>query len=445
MMYSGEIGKKLKELGINPGDKIKVEYDNVEIEGELMPKTEFGSPDTIIVKLKNGYNVGIGFKNSRITKVSSGKGIPEFPKASMKPDPKLPKVSLIYTGGTIGSKIDYKTGGVEESKMSPEELLYIVPELSKIARIVIRNPFSIPSEEMSHSEWKTIANEVAKELNDGARGVVVTMGTDTMHYLSSALSFMLNNLNAPVVVTGAQRSSDRGSSDAFVNLICSVQIAAKSNIAEVGVCMHATSSDDQCHFIKGTKVRKMHSSRRDAFRPINDRAIAHVTKEGEIKYAENYSKISSKKTKLSAKTDFDSKIAIVKVFPGSDPTILDFYIDKGYDGFIIEATGLGHVPTNPSKKEYSWIPSIKKAIAKGAIVGITTQTLYGRVNPNVYTNLRIVSGTGAIYCEDMLPETAFVKLGWLLANYDKKKAKELLNKNLAGEINERINYDEFLL
>ena len=201
------------------------------MDGELMPKTEAGSPDTIIVKLKSGYNIGIRFDNARITKVAGSEGAVSFPKAKLKHDPTLPKITIIYTGGTIGSKIDYRTGAVEESKLGPEELLYTVPEISKIARISIKNPFSIPSEDMTYREWQAIAKGVASEL-DSRRGVVITMGTDTMHYASAALSFMLQDLNAPVVLTGAQRSPDRGSSDAFVNLICATQIAAKSDIAE---------------------------------------------------------------------------------------------------------------------------------------------------------------------------------------------------------------------
>ena len=185
----------------------------------------------------------------------------------------------------------------------PEELLYEVPELSGIASIDVRNLFGIASEDMTYVEWQSMAKEVAKSLNDGARGAVVTMGTDTMHYASAALSFMLNNLNAPVAITGAQRSSDRGSSDAFFNLICSAQIAAKSDIAEVGICMHAGSSDDSCAFIRGTHVRKMHTSRRDAFRPINDRPLAHVKRDLEIAYGSDYRKVEKvPRYKVTAET-----------------------------------------------------------------------------------------------------------------------------------------------
>ncbi len=441
-MYSNEISAFLKRGGIKTGDKIKIEYSGVTIEGELMPKTEMGSSDTVIVKLKSGYNVGVAFAGARITKTADSEGPVTFPTANLKPDAKLPKISMILTGGTIVNKIDYKTGGVHPV-IKPEELFYDVPELSKIAQITMRNPFSMASEDMSYNEWKKIADEVVHELDAGARGIVIAMGTDTMHYTAAALSFMLQDLNAPIVITGAQRSSDRGSSDAFMNLICSAQIAAKSDIAEVGICMHRSISDDECQFIRGTKVRKMHSTRRDAFRPINDAPMAFVSPDGKIKYSGQYKKVGKGKT--TANIGFEGKVALVTAYPNSDPGVIDFYVKNGYKGIIIEGTGMGHTAVSPSSAKDSWLPHIEQAIKKGIVVGMTTQTLYGRVNTNVYSNLRKISELGVIYCEDMLPETAYIKLGWLLGNHDAKKARELLNKNIVGEINQRTELDEFLV
>jgi len=266
-----------------------------------------------------------------------------------------------------------------------------------------------------------------------------------MHYAASALSFMLHNLNAPVVITGAQRSSDRGSSDAFFNLTCAVQIAAKSDIAEVGICMHATSSDDKCAFIRGTRARKMHTSRRDAFRSINDKVIAYVDRKLDIAYNNNYSKILDEIDEpLLAEPKFESKVASIKSYPNADPEVIDFYVKKGYRGIIIEGTGLGHAPVSTEHENFLWSEHIKKAVDKGVIVGMTSQCLYGRVNKNVYRNLRLISNLGVIYCEDMIPETALIKLGWLLANYKPEDAKKLLNRNMVGEIKKRSEFEEFL-
>ncbi|MDE1871233.1 MAG: Glu-tRNA(Gln) amidotransferase subunit GatD [Candidatus Micrarchaeota archaeon] len=426
------------------GDRISVSSDNLDVEGELMPSTEAGSPDSIIVKLDNGYNIGIDYsKGAKIKRIGAGTKL-VFPKRDVSVRKGLPKVTLIYTGGTIGSKIDYKTGGVH-MLIEPSELLYEVPELSDIANVEVKHLFSIASEDMSYLEWQAMAKEVEKALNGGSRGVVVTMGTDTMHYTASALAFMLHDLNAPVVVTGAQRSSDRGSSDAFFNLASAVQIAAKSDIAEVGICMHATSSDNKCAFIRGTRARKMHTSRRDAFRSMNDRPLAYVSKDLGIEYNNTYNKMVDKRIKVSAELKFESKVALIKSYPNSDPEIIDFYVGKGYKGIIIEGTGLGHVPASTVHEKLLWLGHIKNAIGKGVIVGMTSQCLYGRVNANVYTNLRLISRLGVVYCEDMLPEVALVKLGWLLGNFDKNEAKQLLDRDLKMELKKRSRFDEFLI
>ncbi len=443
-MYSTKLSKLFESKKIELGDMIKIETKNTVFEGELMPKTEAGDENTIVIKLKSGYNIGVDSEGADVTKIASRKVQP-FPMAKPKTGKGLPKVSVLWTGGTIGSKVDYKTGGVNV-EVKAEELFYYVPELPNTANIELKLLFSIYSEDMSYVEWQKIAEEAAKELNKGMRGIVIAHGTDTMHYTAAALSFMLGNLNAPVVLTGSQRSSDRGSSDAFLNLSAATSFAAKSDIAEVGICMHATSSDDKMSFIRGVKARKMHTSRRDAFRPINDKPIAYSNQNGDISYTKNeYKKIGSGKEKIDLKTKFDPKTALIKIYPNSDPEILEHIVGKGAKGVILEGTGLGHVPVSTTNAGKSWLPHIKKAVDGGVVIGITSQTLYGRVNENVYRNLRLISGAGAVYCEDMLPEVAYVKLGWLLGNHNQEKAKELLNKNIVGEIKKRIEFDEFLV
>ncbi|MDE1865099.1 MAG: Glu-tRNA(Gln) amidotransferase subunit GatD [Candidatus Micrarchaeota archaeon] len=444
MPYSEKILRALGKENIEVGDKLELVSGDFKLVGELMPKTEVGDPDTFVIKIDNGYNVGIRHAAaSKVKLISKGTGAPKFESATMKSKPGLPKVAMIYTGGTIGSKIDYKTGGVY-MLIKPGELLNEVPELAEMANLEIRHLFSIASEDISYMEWQTMAKEVESAFADGARGVVITMGTDAMHYTAAVLSFMLKNLSGPVVITGAQRSSDRGSSDAFFNLACAVKIAAESDIAEIGVCMHASSSDDRCAFTRGTKVRKMHTSRRDAFRPVNDRPIAYVDNKLQIRYNNDHSKIGPRKGKTEAVTGFEPKVALIKSHPNFDPSILDAYVEKGFRGIIIEGTGLGHVPASTTHKEYLWLDHIKKAIQEGVVVGMTSQCLYGRVHPDVYRNLRLVSNLGVVYCEDMTPETAYAKLGWLLGNYKPEEAKELLSKNIAGEIKERTEADEFL-
>ena len=445
-MYSDELLKIFKNSKIEVGDRIKIESKEYSAEGELMPKAEVSAEDIIIVKLDSGYNIGMAYgKEVSLKKIAQGKKSIAFPKAAVVASKSLPKVSIIYTGGTIGSKIDYITGGAH-TLIDPSELLYEVPELAGIANVTMRHLFSVWSEDMTYMEWQAMAKQVKSELDSGAHGVVITMGTDMMHYTAAALSFMLEKLNAPVVVTGAQRSSDRGSSDAFINLSCAVQIAARSDIAEVGICMHASSSDDKCAFIRGTRARKMHTSRRDAFRPINDKAIAYVDRKMNITYNNDYNRIMEEFSgKVNARTGFEPKVALLKSFPNSDPEVIDFYVKKGYKGIIIEGTGLGNLPGGRTHEQFSWLDKLDSAVKKGVVVGLTSQCMYGRVSKNVYSKMREISALGVIYCEDMTAEAAYVKLGWLLGNYKPEEAKALLDKSIAREIKERSNYDEFLI
>ncbi len=442
-MYSKEILDLFAKLGIKVGDTVSISTDSDSQEGVLLPRTAAGGSSIIVIKRKDGYNIGIKFgKVKEIKKVSSGSEHHfSFPKAQPGSSKSLDRMSMIYTGGTIGSKVDYVSGGVY-MLTKPSELLHEVPELDGIANIEISELMGMASEDMTYVEWIKIAEETARVLNSGVKGVVITHGTDTMHYTSAALSFMLKNLNAPVVLTGSQRSSDRGSSDAFTNLICASQIATKSDVAEVGICMHGSSSDGLNTFIRGTKARKMHTSRRDAFRPINNLPICSVDANGRITYLSDYRKVSAKSEgKVVAETRYEPKVALVKAYPGSDPEIVDYYLSKGYKGMIIEGTGLGHVPSSTAEKKYSWIEHVKKATESGMVVGATSQCLYGRVNGTVYRNLRMLSDAGAVYCEDMLPEVAYVKLGFLIGVHGQEKARQMLNKDIAGEITKRTEFD----
>ncbi|MGC8628796.1 MAG: Glu-tRNA(Gln) amidotransferase subunit GatD [Candidatus Micrarchaeia archaeon] len=442
-MYSEELERLLSAKKISLGDRIRVKKGNSSFEGILMPRPDIGDKSVIVLKLDNGYNIGIKYTIfCKIEKISSGKAVFEYPKAEVSSNPKLPSITMVSTGGTIESRVDYLTGGVH-MLIKPEELLYEVPELNEIANINIVNPMSIASEDMIYKDWQIIAQEVASAFEKGARGVVITHGTDTMHYSSAALSFMLQKLPGPVVFTGAQRSGDRGSSDAFMNLVCSAIMAAKGEPAEVGICMHANSSDDFCQFIRGTKARKMHTSRRDAFRPINNRPIAKISENGSIEYLSEYQKPSGEKLEL--RTGYEPRVALVKFYPNSDPGVIDYYVSKGYRGIIVEGTGLGHVAVAPKEKEFEWLSHIKNAVDSGLIVGVTSQCLYGRVSSTVYRNLRLLANTGAVHCEDMLPEVALVKLGFLLGNYTKEKAKDMLNKNIVGEITKRTEADWFMV
>lgn len=459
-MYSPEIESLLVSKKIKVGDRVRVTTKLGTHDGILLPRIEMGDISSLVLKLDNGYNIGIHFdtsdktdKSMQIKKLEGGAKLGVIPSVSVKSRPGLPDVSFIATGGTIGTHVDYKTGAVFMSR-KPEEIIATTPELQDIANIkVVPAPFTAASEDMNHIHWGQLAEIVAKELNKGRRGAIVTHGTDCLHFTSAALSFMLKDLHKPVAVVGAQRSPDRGSFDGIMNLICSGHFAGHSNIGEVAIVMHATTNDDFCFAHRGTKVRKMHASRRDAFRSINELPLAKIWPNGKIEITNNNFRQFDEGKKVSADTAFEPKVAIVKAYPGSDPQIIDWYADEGFRGIVIEATGLGHVPTGESgtnvgqfDPNMSWIPRIKSAIERGIVVVVTSQTLYGRVHPFVYRNLRLLYNTGTVFGEDMLPETAYVKLGWLLGHEkDFDKVRSMMQTNIAGEITQETNAQSFLV
>ncbi len=445
-MYSPEVEKALEAAGAKIGDVIRIQRGSETYEGILLPRSEYGDPTCIVIKLPNGYNIGVRYTPSTvIQRLRKAAEVGKFPARKAVKKPGLPSISMIATGGTIGSRVDYVTGGVYMC-VKPEELLYLTPELEAAVYIErMRSPFLVASEDLTPADWKKLAEMTAEELNSDIRGVVITHGTDTMHYTSAALSFMLRNLSKPVAIVGAQRSPDRGSFDGAMNLLCAAYYAARSDIAEVAIVMHAESSDTYCHAIRGTKARKMHTSRRDTFRPINDLPLARIWPSGKIDVINTRYKKRCK-AEVYADTAFERRVAIVKAYPGSDPEIIDYYTDKGYLGVVIEGTGFGHAPIYPREKRLSWLPSIRRAIEEGLIIVMTSQALYGRTNPYVYRNARVLKQAGVIYAEDMLTEVAYIKLGWILGHtQDRSEVEALMLTDIAGEISSRTLFDTYLI
>ncbi|MEM4367577.1 MAG: Glu-tRNA(Gln) amidotransferase subunit GatD [Candidatus Aenigmatarchaeota archaeon] len=437
--YSTKLIKIFKEKSIGIGSKIKIIKDNEIYEGILMPRIE-GDNEIIIIKLENGYNIGIKYnENTKIEKLGEV-NISKKPNPIQNFDKNKPTIFILHTGGTIASKVDYRTGGVEASFES-EDLIAMFPELAEIANIkskLIRRMFS---EDMRFEHHQIMAREIAKIANE-VDGIIITHGTDTLHYTSASLAFMLEDLPIPVIIVGSQRSSDRPSADSAMNLICAAKFIARTDFAGVAVCMHATTNDDFCYILHACKVRKMHTSSRDAFKPINASPIAKVWfKEDKIEFLMNDYFKKDKKRELKLKDKFEEKVAIVKFYPGFDEKILEFYEKEGYKGIVLEGFGLGQIPINEideythhNKKNFE---ILKRMNEKGCIIVASSQTIFGRVNLNVYSTGRDMQSIGIIGCEDMHPETAYVKLKWLLGNYEKEKVKELFKQNLRGEISER--------
>jgi glutamyl-tRNA(Gln) amidotransferase subunit D len=435
LSYKGEVLSALKKAGCEVGDIIRVTSDGKVYEGILIPRSEYGDDKHVVVKLKSGYNIGVRMTpNIKIVKVGKGSK-PSFAAPALpEQKPELPKVVIMSTGGTIASRVDYRTGAVR-SALSASDLYGVVPELGDIARVDTQILFSLFSENITPKHWTEIAQAVAEHISRGVSGVIIAHGTDTMAYTAAALSFALQNLPVPVILVGAQRSSDRPSSDAATNLIAAVQAAAKAPFAEVAIAMHETLSDTTIAINRGTKVRKCHTSRRDTFKPVNATPIARIKDQEIIMLTDDYKKRDSAK-KLILKPNFNEKVALVKFHPGLNPEIINWHVERGYKGILLEGSGLGHV------SKYCFDP-IQNAVKHGVVVALASQCIWGRVNMNVYDTGRDLLTLGVIPLDDMFPETALVKLMWILGQtIDAEEAKKLLKANIAGEFSPRTLPEE---
>ena len=421
----------MKKSTAVPGDLVEVHLTKHIYEGVLLesPESEKG---IVLFKLGSGYNIGLNKKDILEIKVRR-KFQEKEEEIEIKKDREKPNIAMIITGGTIAARLNPKKGGVDWLD-TPKNLFKFYPGIfEKVNVVKVEVPFTKASEDMDFKDWQKIARIAQKLLNDSnIKGIIITHGTDFLHYTSAALSFFLKDLNKPVVLTYSQRSIDRASSDANLNLQCSA-LAAISDIAEVMLVGHASSNDDYCYAMPGTKIRKLHSSRRDAFKVVNAVPFAKIFPD-KIEKISDYNVRKKGKVKLDLK--FEEKVALVKVYPGQDPDILDYYFKKKYKGLVLEMSGLGHAPTKRARR--SWIKKLKE-VQKKMIICAAAQTIYGRLAPLVYSNGRELLETGIIYLEDMLAETALVKLGWVLGKTkNKEEAEKLMLTNMAHEFNDRL-------
>jgi len=423
-----------------PGDSVSVTCENGGHEGILLPSAK---PGAIAIKLPSGYNIGISKESiKKIDVLEEGKPPSSAAPSKKHSPPAKGFLSILGCGGTIASRIDYRTGAVDAAT-TPQELVDAFARLSK-KPLRAKSLFSISSEDTMPTHWQKIAQGAADEIKDGAQGVVITHGTDTMSFSSAALSFMLQNLPCPVIFTGSQRSSDRSSSDALLNMQAAL-LGADSDLSGVFVCMHENLSDDACLLHFGAKVRKMHTSRRDAFRSINCRPAARI-----FPLAGKFERISPlAQPRNTSKPSLDAKlndnVALLYSYPGIKPELIASL--SKYDGVVIAGTGLGHIPANTSgdKDAMPVLKEVSALISSGIPVVIAPQTIYGRINMNVYSSGRVLREAGAIgHMCDFTPEAAYVKLMWVLAREKKmERVREMMEKNIAGEISERSEIVDF--
>ncbi|NPD85337.1 Glu-tRNA(Gln) amidotransferase subunit GatD [Lentimicrobium sp. L6] len=436
--YKGIALEMLKKYHVRVWGTAVVETTRGSFEGTVLPRAENDDDFHIVMKIITGYNVGVDVNTITAMKETGYKKANyKIPEKEFPYTEGLPKVKLFGTGGTIASRLDYRTGAVIPA-FSPGELYGAVPELADICNLETEKVFAVFSENMGPKQYIALAKAIGREIERGVDGIVIGHGTDTLHHTGAALTFMVQNSPVPIVLVGSQRSSDRPSSDAALNLMHAMFTAGHSDIAEVMVCMFGPTSDDYGLLHKGTRVRKMHSSYRSTFRTIGDTPLARVNRESIMPIKKEYNHRRKDKN-VTILPYFSEKVTMLYYYPAMQPDVLDAMVDAGYKGIVFVGTGLGHV----NKELY---PAIERAHKKGVHMYMTLQTLWGYVHMFVYDTGRDMMARGIIPAGNMLPETAFVKLGWALGQTDdQEEVKKLMLTPINDEITPREPYNGYLV
>ena len=437
--YRGRARGRLEELGVKVWSDVRlVNSAGSVFEGVILPRSGTFDDLHIVLKLKNGYNVGIHVDRvDSVEEVGYKEAVYKIPEKEFPSRPDLPKVTLLGTGGTIASRLDYRTGAVIPA-FTPGELYGAVPELADICNLTTKKIFGVFSENMAWPEYKILAENIGREINAGADGIVVGHGTDTMGHTAAVLSFMVQNSPVPIVLVGSQRSSDRPSSDAALNLIHAVRTAARADTAEVQICMFGPTSDSYALLHRGTRCRKMHSSYRSTFRTVGDIPLC-IVEDDDFKYLTNDYQRRDPEREVMVDTAHDDRVTILYYYPGMKPDLVDALVEKGYRGIVIAGTGLGHVNS-------PLYPALERAISNGVHIVMTVQTLWGFAQMYVYDTGRDLLDIGVVPLDNMLPETALMKLGWVLGHTDDhSEVLAMMRKPINREITEREPHNGYLI
>jgi len=436
--YKGAALEILKKYNCRVWGQAKIDTSRGLFDGTILPRAENDDDQHIVLKIITGYNVGVDIATiNNMKETGYKKANYKIPEKEFPYTEGLPKVKLFGTGGTIASRLDYRTGAVIPA-FSPGELYGAVPELADICNLETEKVFAVFSENMGPKQYMALAKAIGKEIENGVDGIVIGHGTDTLHHTGAALTFMVQNSPVPIVLVGSQRSSDRPSSDAALNLMHAMTAAGHSDIAEVMVCMFGPTSDEYGLLHKGTRVRKMHSSYRSTFRTIGDTPLAMISRKG-VKPIHKTYKPRRKDKDVKILPFFSDKVTMLYYYPGMKADVLDALVDAGYEGIIFVGTGLGHV----NKELY---PAIERAQAKGVHMYMTLQTLWGYVHMFVYDTGRDMMAKGIIPAGNMLPEVAWVKLSWILGQtQDPEEVKRMMLDSVNDEITEREPYNGYLV
>jgi len=436
--YRGALRERLVGEGIRTWSKVKVTKGNAVYEGVLLPRSQHTSDFYITLKVDTGYNLGVLVDDStEIEEKGYKKGHYQLPRIDVQFKRELPNVTLLGTGGTVASRLDYRTGAVLPA-FTPEELFSAVPELVSTVNLTPKTLYQILSENFRPEYWVKTAEAIAKEIQRGTKGVIIGHGTDTMCTTGAALSYFLRNLPVPIVLVGSQRSSDRPSSDGPRNILYAATLAGHENFAEVVVCMHGGTSDSYNLIHRATRCRKMHSSRRDTFRTLDDIPLGKIDEIG-VTWFKNDIRPRSPVEDFRLDTKIDTRVGMLYSYPGMNPDILDSMVDKGYHGIVIIGTGLGHVGTD-------MFPPLERCQEEEIPVVVVVEPLFGYIHLRVYETGRDMLARGVIEGANMLPSAAYTKLIWVLGHtQNMEEVKKLMQTNIAGEITQREGPRGFLL
>ena len=436
--YRGSLRERLIKDKIRTWSKVHVKKGTAEYEGLLLPRSQHTDDNYVTLKVDTGYNLGVLIdEDTIIQEVGYQKGNYQLPHVDVKFKDELPNVTLLGTGGTVASRLDYRTGAVLPA-FTPDELFSAVPELITTVNLTPKTLYQILSENFRPEYWVKTAEAIAKEIESGANGIVIGHGTDTMCVTGCALSFFLRNLPVPVVLVGSQRSSDRPSSDGPRNILYAAQLAGYENFSEVVICMHGTPSDNYNLIHRATRCRKMHSARRDTFRTLSDIPLGKIDDSGVTWLKDD---ISPRKPveDFQLDTKIDSRVGMLYFYPGMNPDMLDSMVDLGYHGVVMIGTGLAHVGTDI-------YPALERCQEEEIPVVMVVEPLFGYVQLRVYETGRDMLARGVIEGENMLPSAAYTKLSWVLGHTkDMNEIKKLMLTNIAGEITTREGPRGYLL
>lgn len=436
--YKGHARARLQAWGVRVWSDVRATNDRGSVfEGVILPRSETLDDQHLVIKLKTGYNVGLHVGRVRtVEEVGYREAIYKIPEKEFPSRPDLPRVVLLGTGGTIASRLDYRTGAVIPA-FTPGELYGAVPELADLANLTTKKIFGVFSENMSKDQYVGLAEAIGREIAEGVDGLVIGHGTDTMGHTAAILSFMVQDTPVPIVMVGSQRSSDRPSSDAALNLIHAVRAAGRGDIAEVQICMFGPTSDRYALLHRGTRCRKMHSSYRSTFRTVGATPLAMVGDDFTYLTQDYRRRDSSRRVRIN--TAYDDRTTILYYYPGMKPDLVDALVEKGYRGIVIAGTGLGHV----NKPLY---PALARATAAGVHVVMTVQTLWGYAQMYVYDTGRDLMDLGVVPLDNMLPETALMKLSWVLGQTNEHvEVLRMMRDPVNHEITEREPHDGYLI